>query len=50
MLSHLNGYQIDEFEKACGIGVVVTPEQIEKAVNEAMLEHKEAILEKRYRY
>uniref|UniRef100_A0A6M2DDE6 glutamine--tRNA ligase n=1 Tax=Xenopsylla cheopis TaxID=163159 RepID=A0A6M2DDE6_XENCH len=50
LLSHLNGYQIDDFEKACGIGVVVTPEQIEKAVNTAMLEHKEAILEKRYRF
>lgn len=36
-----------EFEEACGIGVIVTPEQIEQSVEKAIKKHKENILEKR---
>ncbi|XP_033229804.1 probable glutamine--tRNA ligase [Belonocnema kinseyi] len=38
------------FEEACGVGIVITPEQIEEAVEKLILTHKEEILEKRYRY
>ena len=35
------------FEEACGVGIVITPEQIEEAVEKLILTHKEEILEKR---
>ena len=37
-------------ESACGVGIVVTPEQIEKAVEDVIAGVKGQILEKRYRY
>ncbi|XP_065340650.1 probable glutamine--tRNA ligase [Cloeon dipterum] len=37
-----------KLEVAAGVGVVVTPEQIENAVEEAIEKHKSALLEKRY--
>lgn len=34
ILTHPEGnLKIDELEKACGVGVVITPEQIEEAVS-----------------
>lgn len=41
---------IAELETACGVGVVVTPEQIEAAVDEVIKANKAAILEQRYRF
>ncbi|KAL4708789.1 hypothetical protein ACJJTC_011753 [Scirpophaga incertulas] len=41
---------IAAFEKACGVGIVVTPEQVEQAVEIHMSKHKSELLEKRYRF
>lgn len=38
------------FEEACGVGIVITPEQIEEAVEKLIKKHKEEIVEKRYRF
>ncbi|XP_070193396.1 glutamine--tRNA ligase-like isoform X2 [Littorina saxatilis] len=37
------------FEQACGVGVVVTPEEIEAAVESVVKKHKAELLEKRYK-
>ncbi|KAL9255172.1 Glutamine--tRNA ligase-like protein [Drosera capensis] len=42
-------YIMAEFEKACGVGIEVSSEEIEQIVNEVLEEHKNLILEKRYR-
>lgn len=49
MLSNVNKcpYDIVEFEEACGVGVVVSPEQIEEEVEKVIQAHKDEILEKR---
>uniref|UniRef100_A0A7N8WKD3 Probable glutamine--tRNA ligase n=1 Tax=Mastacembelus armatus TaxID=205130 RepID=A0A7N8WKD3_9TELE len=39
-----------EFEEACGVGVVITPEQIEDAVESVIKKHKEQLLKERYRF
>ncbi|XP_037333622.2 glutamine--tRNA ligase [Pungitius pungitius] len=39
-----------EFEQACGVGVVVTPEQIEEAVESIIKKHKEPLLKERYHF
>ncbi|XP_049818642.1 probable glutamine--tRNA ligase [Aethina tumida] len=49
-LSNLTNLNVTEFEKFCGVGVVVTPEQIEKTVEKVILEIKNELIEKRYRY
>ncbi|KAI0233738.1 Glutamine--tRNA ligase [Lamellibrachia satsuma] len=36
------------FEAACGIGVVVTPEHVEQAVEQVLEKYKDSLLEKRY--
>lgn len=41
---------VDAFEKACGVGVVVTPEEIDHAVEAAITRNKEAIVAQRYRF
>lgn len=41
---HVN---VAELEAACGVGVVITPEQVEQAVERAIQKHKPALLEKR---
>ncbi|KAI8772081.1 glutamine--tRNA ligase [Biomphalaria glabrata] len=41
---------VKSFEEACGVGVVVTPEEIESAVEEVVKKYKEALKEKRYHY
>ncbi|XP_033643669.1 glutamine--tRNA ligase-like [Asterias rubens] len=38
------------FELACGIGVVITPEQIEDAVESVIKKHTAELMEKRYHY
>uniref|UniRef100_A0A673L3P3 Glutamine--tRNA ligase n=1 Tax=Sinocyclocheilus rhinocerous TaxID=307959 RepID=A0A673L3P3_9TELE len=39
-----------EFEAACGVGVMVTPEQIEDAVELIIRKHKDQLLAERYRF
>lgn len=52
LISHVNEANVDTdaFEKACGVGVVVTPEQVEQAVEKHMAQYKAELLEKRYRF
>ncbi|KAH3819313.1 glutamine--tRNA ligase-like isoform X1 [Dreissena polymorpha] len=38
------------FESECGVGVVVTPDQVEEAVEGVIALHKTGLLEQRYRY
>uniref|UniRef100_A0A3Q1JCH7 Glutamine--tRNA ligase n=1 Tax=Anabas testudineus TaxID=64144 RepID=A0A3Q1JCH7_ANATE len=39
-----------EFDEACGVGLVITPEQIEDAVESVIKKHKEQLLKERYRF
>lgn len=41
---------VDDFEKACGVGVMITPEEIDQAVEAGITRHKEAIVKQRYRF
>ncbi|KAL0839596.1 hypothetical protein ABMA28_016282 [Loxostege sticticalis] len=52
LLSTVNeaNVNVEAFEKACGVGVVVTPEQVEQAVEKHMAKYKDELLEKRYRF
>ncbi|XP_033322525.1 glutaminyl-tRNA synthetase isoform X1 [Megalopta genalis] len=43
-------HNISNFEEECGIGIVVTPEEIETEVEKVIEEHKSEILDKRYRF
>ncbi|XP_071495236.1 glutamine--tRNA ligase-like [Diadema antillarum] len=54
-LEYIKSHPVDpismpEFEKACGIGVSVDPEDIEDEVERAISKHKDGLLEKRYQY
>ncbi|KAG0462951.1 hypothetical protein HPP92_021427 [Vanilla planifolia] len=42
-------YQLKEFEQACGVGVVVSLEEVHAAVTEVLKENMNIILEQRYR-
>jgi len=52
LISNASSKAIDmaELDQACGVGVVVTPEQIENAVEKVLNANKDEILEKRYRF
>lgn len=39
-----------ELEKHCGVGIVVTPEEIERHVEASIARNKDALLEQRYRF
>uniref|UniRef100_A0A182MIS9 glutamine--tRNA ligase n=1 Tax=Anopheles culicifacies TaxID=139723 RepID=A0A182MIS9_9DIPT len=39
-----------DFDTACGVGVVVTPEEIERAVETTIAKYQEDIVEQRYRF
>lgn len=41
---------IADFEKHCGVGVVVTPEEIERVVEASIKRNRAALLEQRYRF
>ncbi|XP_035223121.1 glutamine--tRNA ligase-like [Stegodyphus dumicola] len=41
---------IEEFEKNCGVGVTVSPEEIEKVVEKVIASHKAELVEKRYSF
>ncbi|XP_072276713.1 glutamine--tRNA ligase isoform X1 [Pyxicephalus adspersus] len=54
-LDYVKGHPVDpidvaDFEKECGVGVVVTPEEIEEAVEAVIQKYKEQLLEERYRF
>lgn len=49
-LSHVNKVDEKELEAACGVGVVVTGEDIEETVSKVLENHKAELLDKRYRY
>lgn len=49
-LSHLTNLNSDELEKYCGVGIVVSPEDIEKIVEKYISQVKADLLEKRYNY
>lgn len=52
LLSKVSEANVDTaaFEAACGVGVVVTPEQVEQAVEKHMAKYKDELIEKRYRF
>ncbi|GJQ79008.1 Aats-gln [Trypoxylus dichotomus] len=50
LLAHINSVNTDEFEKFCGVGVNVTPEEIEKAVEKQIQQNEKELLQKRYRF
>ncbi|KAH0944675.1 hypothetical protein HN011_009466 [Eciton burchellii] len=51
LLAHVNDiFNIRNFEQFCGIGIVISPEQIEKEVERIIKVHKDEILEKRYHF
>lgn len=41
---------VADLEKYCGVGIVVTPEEIDKTVEEILSRHKSELLEQRYRF
>jgi nitrogen regulatory protein PII len=49
LLENLNDKEVNvkKFEDAIGVGIVVSDDEIEKAVNEAIEKNKAEILEKR---
>ncbi|XP_972452.2 probable glutamine--tRNA ligase [Tribolium castaneum] len=49
-LSHIKDIDLKEFETYCGVGIVVTPEEIENVVEGLLKEYKNELLEKRYRF
>ncbi|XP_006036689.1 glutamine--tRNA ligase [Alligator sinensis] len=46
----LDPIDVADFERACGVGVAVTPEQIEEAVEAAISKHRAELLAERYRF
>lgn len=52
LISHIDDKEIDkaEFESACGVGIVVTPEQVEQSVEKHLGKYKNELIEKRYRF
>lgn len=50
LLTHINDVKIDEFEKFCGVGVIVTPAQIEAVVEQLIKANKTELLAKRYKF
>ncbi|XP_012263515.2 probable glutamine--tRNA ligase [Athalia rosae] len=51
LLQHIEGsLNIQELEKYCGVGIVVTPEEIEREVELLIKKYRDEIVEKRYRF
>ncbi|XP_033354259.1 probable glutamine--tRNA ligase isoform X2 [Bombus vosnesenskii] len=51
LLNHIEGYvNVSAFEKECGIGIVISPEEIEREVEKVISTHKVEIIEKRYHF
>ncbi|KAG8127917.1 putative Glutaminyl-tRNA synthetase-like protein [Naja naja] len=54
-LEYLKSHPVDpintaDFDRECGIGVVITPEQIEEAVEAAICKHRTLLLSERYHF
>ncbi|KAM9326993.1 glutamine--tRNA ligase [Gastrophryne carolinensis] len=54
-LDYVKSHPVDpidvaDFERECGVGVVVTPEEIEEAVEAVLKKYKEQLLGERYRF
>ncbi|KAJ8933092.1 hypothetical protein NQ314_014220 [Rhamnusium bicolor] len=47
---HIKDLNTQELEKFCGVGISVTPEEIENVVEKLIAENKKDLLEKRYRF
>lgn len=45
-----NDINVSEFEKVCGVGVIVTPEEIDRVVELEIKKNKDALLAQRYRF
>jgi glutaminyl-tRNA synthetase len=41
-------FNIQDFESACGVGITVSPEEIEHVVEKLIKKHKDELLDKRY--
>ncbi|CAL7935098.1 unnamed protein product [Xylocopa violacea] len=51
LLNHIKGnVDVPEFEKECGVGVVISPEEIECEVEKVINTHRTEIIEKRYHF
>lgn len=50
LLSHLKDFDVKDFESACGIGIIVSPEDIERVVEKFITKHKNDLMDKRYRF
>ncbi|KJH52703.1 tRNA ligase class I, catalytic domain protein [Dictyocaulus viviparus] len=50
LTSSIREVNLSAFEKACGIGVIVTHDQIEDAVSKVIGEHRERLLKERYTF
>lgn len=50
LLANINDVNIEKFEKFCGVGVVVTPSQIEAVVDQLIKTNKAELLTKRYKF
>ncbi|XP_044512898.1 glutamine--tRNA ligase [Gracilinanus agilis] len=54
-LEYLRSHPLDpidtvDFDRECGVGVTVTPEQIEEAVEAVICQHREQLLRERYHF
>ena len=48
-MSHLKGnFNVKDFESACGVGITVSPEEIEHVVENLIKKHRDELLDKRY--
>ncbi|XP_026669376.1 probable glutamine--tRNA ligase [Ceratina calcarata] len=51
LLSHINEeIDLPSFERECGVGIVISPEEIESEVEKVINEHRAEIVEKRYHF
>ena len=51
LLSNPSGtIDVKKFEESCGVGISITPDQIEQVVEDLVAQHRAEILEKRYAF
>jgi Glutaminyl-tRNA synthetase, non-specific RNA binding region part 1 len=50
VLSNPTSIDVKKLEEAAGVGIIVTPEQIENAVEQALKKHQVSLLETRYNF
>jgi len=46
----LEPIEYEKLESECGVGIVITPDQVEAAVEDVIAKHKAGLTEQRYRY